>query len=215
MRYPLLTFAGLGMLTIIVFALFVIRLKPIEIPEPKTPDDVASVDEPSVSFVNPSRGPLDARVTIIEYGDFECEACRDVDEAVRAVQRLYPNDVRFVWKHMPNESIHPLATPASIAAMCAAEQNAFWAYYETLFDRQSFLVESQFVQIATDLGLNTDAFVSCFDARDTLPLVKRDFEEGLALGISATPTLFINNERYVGAITPEELVSYVQTALSN
>lgn len=209
-----LSFLGITTLSIIVFAFFIVNVQPVHIPEP-TQDDVTTITEPSITFVNPSLGPTDARVTIIEYGDFQCQACRSVGDSIAIIQRTYPNDVRFVFKHMPNESAHPLATPAAIASMCAKEQQAFWPYYEELFARQAFLSEEQFLQIAAGLNLNLKRFEQCISYRETLPLVKRDFDEGRGLAITATPTVFIQGERYVGALSTDELLGYVEAVLEN
>ena len=113
---------------------------------------------------------------------------------------------------MPNESVHPLATPAAIAAHCADRQGRFSTYIQELFNRQAILSEDHLRQIAQDVGLNMSAFQTCYDSRDTLPIVKKDYQEGLALGLTATPTLFINGERLVGAVTLDELIQYVERA---
>lgn len=198
----------------VVFVFFWIRLQPIEIPKIER-NDIApgTVDAPTVTFVNPSRGALSPKVTIIEYGDFECDACALLNTSIEAVLEKYPDDVKHVWKDLPNESAHPLATPAAIAAHCADQQGRFWEYHDELFERQTFLSESQLSQIAFDLELDTDAWSNCYASRDTLPIVRKDYEEGLGLGLIATPTVFIGDDHYVGAISTNDLMSYVEQAL--
>lgn len=110
---------------------------------------------------------------------------------------------------MPNESTHELATPTAIAAHCADRQGMFWQYHDALFERQPYLSETQFTQIATDIGLDVEKFQTCYDARDTLPIVKKDYEEGLALGITSTPTLYIGDQTLVGAVTTQDLIDLV------
>lgn len=209
MSHRWLTFLTIAVLGILVFIFFGLRLRPIEIPEPKTTTVAGSLDEPTVTFVNPSKGPPDAKVTLVLFSDFQCDACQNIATTLDVVLKTFPDDVRLVWKDMPNESLHPLATPAAIAAHCAAEQNKFWEYHDELFSKQAYLSESLFTQIASSLHLDTDEFESCYDNRDTLPIVTKDYEEGLALGITATPTLFIGDEMLVGAVSAQDLVTLV------
>lgn len=202
-------------LGVFVFALFWIRIQPIEIPNTLADaPEPGSIEEPMVTFVNPSLGAENPTVHIIEYGDFECEACKKFGTAVEVVLKAHPEHVRFTWKNMPNESLHPLATPAAIAAHCADRQDAFWAFYDELYNRQTFLSEDQFSQIATTVGINEERFTRCYNDRDTLPIVTKDFEEGVGLGITATPTIFINGERYVGGMTTERLIELVEAELN-
>jgi len=214
MQHRWLTLLSISVITILVFIFFWIRLQPIEYERPpESSSSIGNIDEPTVTFINPSRGAASPTVTIIEYSDFECESCKQIQSSIETALRTYGGDVRHVWKNLPNESAHPLATPAAIAAHCADQQGAFWDYHDELFEAQSFLSESLFTQIATELELDVKAFTKCYETRDTLPIVRKDYEEGIALGLIATPTLFINGESVVGAITTEELLSYVQQAL--
>lgn len=213
MPHRWLTFLTIGVLSLIVFIFFGLRLRPIEIPEPPTASTTGELEEPTVTFVNPSRGPEDARLTLIVFSDFQCDACQTIATSLDVVLKTYPNDVRLVWKDMPNESLHAFATPAAIAAHCADRQGAFWAYHDELFVKQSYLSESQFTQIASTRGLNMDTFQSCYDARDTLPIVTKDYEEGLALGITSTPTLWVGDQILVGAIPAQDLITLVDTLL--
>jgi len=201
---------------IVVFIFYWLRLQPIEPPERDSSDDIVigSVTNPEVTFVNPKKGSTSPKIVIVEFSDFQCVACRQLSEDIDMLLRTEP-DIQYVWKNMPNESIHPLSTPAlAIAAHCAGEQGMFWQYHDLLFERQVFLSEQQFLLIAQDLGLDQSAFQNCYQSRETLPLVKRDFEEGLALGISAVPTVFINNERIVGALSYEQLLTKVRSILN-
>ncbi len=206
-------FLTFGVVGLIVFAFFAFRLLPVRVPAPDE-RTIKKIEEPSITFVNPTLGPANAVVTIVDFSDFSCVPCRDLFDALKTVQASKPTQVRVIWKDMPNESIRPQATPAAIAAHCADRQKKFWSFAEQLFLRQSMLSEDQFSQIARDIGLKTDAFQKCYDARDTLPIVRRDYEEGLGLGIAAVPTIFINDARYVGAISLQELTQYVEQAIA-
>lgn len=207
---------SLFVITAIVFLFFALRLRPVEIPSLSSNDiEAGTVEAPVVSFVNPARGSESPKVIIIEYGDFQCEACRTLGDSIEVVLRTYPEDVRHIWKDMPNESAHELATPAAIAAHCADEQGGFWPYHDMLFEQQAYLTENQFAVIAETIGLDVNAWTSCYEQRDTLGIVKRDFEEALGLGLIATPTIYVNDEQYVGAISTEELVRLIEKELAN
>lgn len=194
----------------IIFLLFALRLRPVQIPSLTDPALApGSLTTPTVTFVNPARGAANPTTTIVVFSDFECSACKQLDTSLEAVVRARPDTVRVVWKNMPNESAHPNATPAAIAAHCAGQQGKFWEYHNELFVRQTFLDTNQYSSIAETLGLNKDQFTACNETLDTLPIIKKDFDEGRALGITATPTFFIDSTSYVGALTPEEILSAI------
>ena len=209
----LYTFAIIGALGLATFIFFAYKIKPIEI-DYATPEDIEELTEPTVTFVNPRKGAEEPTLTIIEYGDFECGPCQSLGATLDAVVKAFPDDVQVVWKNLPNESLHEFATPAAMAAHCADEQGRFWDYHDELFNRQSYLSESQFVQIAEQLELNVNEFTSCYDARDTLPIIKKDFQEALGLGLTSTPTLYIGSEMLIGAVTLNEIMDIVTTQLA-
>lgn len=207
-----LFFLIVSALTLIVFVLFYFRIQPIKRPEPKQTQNI-QIDEPTVSFINPSKGNKEAKITLVEFADFECEPCRQLAVSLEVALKTFPNDIRIVWKNLPNESSHPNATPAAIAAHCADKQGKFWEFHNAIFDRQTFLSDSQYILIAKELNLNEKKFNTCYSEKETLPLVKKDYDEGMALGIVATPTLFIGKESHIGATTTEELIELIQQKL--
>ncbi len=203
---------SLGFLLLITFIFFAVASK--KDPLVTVLDELQTeLTEPTITIINPSKGPSTATVTFVTYGDFACEACGDLAKNLAKLQQIYPNDVRIVWKDFPNESLHDEATPAALAARCAQEQNAFWTYHDELYLRQVSLGNETYAQIAEDLELNTSKFTSCFDAQETLPRVKKDFDEGLALKLTATPTLFVGSERLVGSIPYSDLENIVKSLL--
>ncbi len=210
-----LTLLSITFVTAIVFVLFAYRLQPVWTPEDleAQTNTTGSQTQPTVTYVNPKKGASEPELVLVEFGDFQCLACKEFAETLDVLLRTIP-EVQIVWKNMPNESIHPLATPSAIAAHCAGEQGKFWEYHDVLFDRQAVLSESLFTEMAAGLGLDQDKFDRCYNSRDTLPLVKKDFEEALALGIPATPTLYIGDEPYIGAIDLNELLGIVRQKLA-
>ncbi len=213
MNHKLLTLLSISGLTIIVFIFFVFYIQPIPLPEIETPIEVGTLTEPTVTFVNPQRGAQEPVVQIIEYSDFECSACKTISPALEVAIATYPDQVSHVWKNLPNEALHPLATPAAIAALCADQQGAFWEYHDELFNRQSYLSDDQFNQIATTIGLDMKDFIDCNDNRDTLPIVKKDYEEAIGLGLTSTPTLFVGNQILIGAVSTQTLLDTIAEQL--
>ncbi len=156
----------------------------------------------------PSRGPLGARVTIVEYGDFQCPFCgRAYATLENQVLKEYGDKVRFVFKNFPLSAIHPWAEDAAIASRCAFQQDhdKFWPVYRGLFERQAEITRDTFQATATALaaqsGLDAGQFATCLDDKATLDAVKVDQAEATSLGVNSTPTFFINGRRLTGAQT--------------
>jgi len=213
MRHRWLSLFTLSFFAIIVFVFFVIRLQPIETHRKEIITSLTPLTEPIVTFVNPAFGAKDPKVTIVEFADFQCEACDQLTPALDAIVKAYPADVRVVWKNLPNSSAHEQSVPAAIAAHCADRQGKFWQYHDLLFARMSVLGEDQYKQIATEISLDLSRFTSCLQNNDTLPVVLKDIEEATALGLIATPTLFVGTEKIVGAIGLDELMQLIQAQL--
>ncbi len=170
---------------------------------------------PTVTIADPSIGEDDAQITIVNFGDYQCEACADLDETLTAIAEAFPGQIRLVWKDMPNSSVHPEATNAAVAARCAAKQDKFFEYHAYLFANQSSLGPALYAALAEELELKTSSFTRCVDGNDTLPLVERSYEEGLALGIAATPTIYINGERYTGSLTESSIATAIRALLAH
>ncbi|MFZ2681550.1 MAG: thioredoxin domain-containing protein [Patescibacteria group bacterium] len=176
--------------------------------------DDATLDAPTVTIVDPSLGPKDAPITVVNFGDYQCQNCADLEQSLVALRSQYPEALKIVWKDMPNTSQHSEALNAAVAAQCAGEQKQFWEYHTLLMANQASLGAELYTQIAAELDLKSGPFTRCLENQATLPLVQRGFEEGLALGITATPTLFINRERYTGAMTTSELKRLLDDLIS-
>lgn len=167
--------------------------------------------EPTVTIADPSLGPADAPVTIVNFGDYQCDECANMEETLATVAEDFPDQLRIVWKDMPNTSLHPEALNAALAARCAGEQDKFWDYHTYLFANQDALSDELYTTIATELDLRERAFANCMEDQETAPLVQRTYEEGLALDLTGTPTIYINGERYTGAVDVSTLKSVIRT----
>jgi protein-disulfide isomerase len=110
----------------------------------------------------------------------------------------YPGQIRFVYRNLPLTSIHPDAFPAAVASLCAEEQNAYWEYHDKLFTGE-LLGREVYLQYAADLNLNTEEFTACLDSGKFDTFIEQDMDFAFNLGVSSTPTFFINGLAIVGA----------------
>jgi protein-disulfide isomerase len=154
----------------------------------------------------PSRGPADAKVTVVEYSDFQCPYCGRAWEIFeKEVYPQYKDKVRFVFKQMPLTQIHPWAEDAAVATECAHQQgnDQFWKLYDGLFSQQAQITKENLPakaeEIATAGGLDVPRLRDCLAGRKTLDAVKTDQAEAAAVGVNSTPTFFVNGRRVQGA----------------
>jgi Na+/H+ antiporter NhaA len=157
------------------------------------------------------RGPLDAPVTIVEYGDFQCPFCGQAEPAIRELLQGFA-DVRYVWRHLPLNDVHVYAQLAAEAAEAAAEQGAFWEMHDVLLDHQDALASDQLLDHARQLGLDVDRFVEDLRARVGSTHIADDVDSADLSGVSGTPTFFINGRRHYGAYDMETLSQAVRAA---
>lgn len=164
---------------------------------------------------DPVKGNETASVTIIEFSDFECPFCgRHFAHTYPQIIESYVDTgkVKYVFKNFPL-SFHKKAQKAAEAAECAFDQGKFWEYHDTLFENQEELAISNLRFYAANLGLNTSEFDECLDSNKYKAEVKKDFEEGLELGVKGTPTFFINGKKLVGALPFYEFENAIEAAL--
>ena len=168
----------------------------------------------------PGRGPADAKVTIVEYSDFQCPFCsRGYQILEDQVMPEYKDKVRFYFKNLPLKSIHPWAESAALAAACAGRQNdeAFWKMYHAVFKNQREInqdnLKEKVTGYAKDAGIDEAKFTQCFDSKEALADVERDLTEAAAVGANSTPTFFINGRRLEGAQPYENFKAIIDAEL--
>ncbi len=144
------------------------------------------------------RGPLEAPVTVVEYGDFECPYCGQAEPAVRELLRDF-GDVRYAWRHLPLSDVHPRAQLAAEAAEAAADQGAFWEMHDILLANQDALGPSDLIAYARQLGLDVERFTNDLREHSGAARVAGDVDSADLSGVSGTPTFFINGRRHYGA----------------
>jgi len=146
------------------------------------------------------RGNKNAKITIVEYSDIQCPFCSRYHDTMLQVMKSYPKDVRWVFRHFPLDSIHPMARKAAEATECAGEQGKFWEYTDKLYANQSNLSAEYFTTAAKELGLNTGKFDTCLSSGKMAAKVSADLQEGQSLGVRGTPGSFINGKSIPGAV---------------
>jgi Na+/H+ antiporter NhaA len=157
------------------------------------------------------RGPREALVTMVEYGDFECPFCGRAEPVVRDLLQEF-GDVRYVWRHLPLSDVHPHAQMAAEAAEAAANQGAFWEMHDLLFEHQDALTPEDLVGYAEQLGLDTERFAEDLWTHGGAARVADDIDSADLSGVSGTPTFFINGMRHYGAYDIGALSAAVRTA---
>jgi protein-disulfide isomerase len=157
------------------------------------------------------RGPEDAPVTLLEYGDFECPYCGRAEPAVRELLAEF-GDLRYVWRHLPLNDVHPQAQLAAEASEAAAAQGIFWPMHDLLFEHQDELEPEALVQYARQLGLDAGRFLSDLQGHRWEERVVADIESADASGVAGTPSFFVNGQRQTGAFDLETLARAVQSA---
>ncbi len=157
------------------------------------------------------RGPLDAPVTVVEYGDFECPYCGQAEDVVRELLADF-GDIRYVWRHLPLTDVHPHAQLAAEAAEAAALQGRFWEMRDLLISRQEELTLRDLLRHATDVGLDVDTFKHALKNRRGAARVARDVESADLSTVSGTPTFFVNGRRHHGAYDIASLSASVLAA---
>lgn len=154
-------------------------------------------EQPSEAEVSvdddPQKGPSDAKVTIIEFSDFQCPYCKKAEPTLKQIFDEYGSNVRLVFRDFPL-SFHQYAQKASEASECAYEQGKYWEYHDVLYEKQDALDVASLKQYAKDLGLDSAKFDSCLDSGKYASEVQKDFQDGQAAGVSGTPSFFILDE---------------------
>ena len=157
------------------------------------------------------RGPEDALVTLVEYGDFECPYCGQAEPVIRELLRDH-GDVRYVWRHLPLSDVHPHTELAAEAAEAAARQGAFWEMHDLLFEHQDALTPDDLIGYATELGLDAVRFTEDLEKHAGAGRVAEDVDSADLSSVSGTPTFFINGRRHYGAYDIDSLTQAVRVA---
>ncbi|RMD59760.1 hypothetical protein D6821_00395 [Candidatus Parcubacteria bacterium] len=161
---------------------------------------IQTLDNPT----SPYLGKKDARIAIIEFGDFGCPSCKNFYPKLKRAVQEYPEKVRVVFRDFP--VIQEFSPQLALAARCAGEQGLFWAMHDTLFDQQNYIYQNQqnlssvLNELAAKIGVETNRFNQCMQQKKYLPSIQKDYQDGLKLDIKGTPTWFINGYKVSGDV---------------
>ena len=162
---------------------------------------------------DPTRGPVDAPIVLVEFSDFQCPFCQRATGTLAALVDRYEDRIKFVYKDYPLSS-HPEAFKAAEAGNCAHEQGMFWELHDKMFVSQDALDIPSLTTYASELGLDTEAFSACLDEGRYTQRVQRDLQIGQRYGVSSTPTVFINGRPVMGAARIETYDQIVREELA-
>ncbi len=160
----------------------------------------------------PVRGPSDAKVTLVEFSDFQCPYCAAAVGKLKAMQEAYPRDVRLVFKQFPLE-IHSMSALAAAAALSAHAQGKFWPLHDRMYAEFRHLSRANILDWVKELGLDSAKFQAGMDSATTRAVVQRDMDDGMRAGVQGTPTVFVNGKKYQGPLDFEAFRPVIEAEL--
>jgi protein-disulfide isomerase len=163
-----------------------------------------TLPDPERDHISGSAGGL---IRLLEYGDYECPFCAEVQPIVKEIQRRLGDDLLFCFRNFPLTNIHPHAEHAAEAAEAAGTQKNFWGMHDTLFENQGALDDDDLAEYAAELGLDETRLIREVTASVYAPRIREDFKSGVRGSVNGTPTFFINGERYDGALDLKHLLN--------
>ncbi|MGV8074797.1 MAG: thioredoxin domain-containing protein [Syntrophobacteraceae bacterium] len=163
---------------------------------------------------SPSLGPASAPVTVVEFSDYECPACRAVHDTVRKIRGMYAGRIRWVFKDFPLK-MHEHAEKAALAGRCAAEQGKFWEYQDLLYGSKEGLQVEHLFKYANDLGLDPDRFKGCLDSGKYSTAIEKEKLDAKHAGIDRTPTFVINGKILIGSVPLDGFKEIIEKELKS
>jgi protein-disulfide isomerase len=177
-----------------------------------TEDDIVDLAEDVDPDRDHIRGAEEAPVTLVEYGDYECPYCGQAEVVVRELLLSFGDDLRYVWRHLPLNDVHPNAQAAAEAAEAAAAQGAYWEMHDMLLEHQDEMAPRDLARYAEELGLDVARFQEELRRHERTGRVADDVSSADASGVTGTPTFFINGKRHQGAYDVTTLTSAARAA---
>lgn len=162
---------------------------------------------------DPSKGPDKARITLVEFSDFQCPYCAVAVKNVNTLLRMFPNDIRLVFKQYPLTS-HPQAKISAEASLAAQAQGKFWEMHDKMYANYRSLSRDNLIAWAKELGMDVPRFTADLDSHKYAARVQAEYREGNEFGIPGTPTFFINGQRYNGSLDPDRVKPVIEAELS-
>ena len=178
-------------------------------PTPKLLDDPV----PIPTLGSPVMGPADARITLVEFSDFQCPYCSKAVVQINETLKAYRNDVRLIFKQYPLMELHPAASISAAASLAAHQQGKFWPMHDVMFANRPKLSRQSILTWAKEIGLDMQRFTADLDSDVVKKAVQRDLADGDKAGVEGTPTVFLNGQRYNGSLAPEAFKGVIDSEL--
>jgi protein-disulfide isomerase len=157
-------------------------------------------------------GPSNAPIELVEYGDYQCPYCGRAYPIVKDLLQQAGRQVKFVFRNFPLSKIHPQARMAALAAEAAGLQHKYWEMHDIIYENQIRLHHTALLEYATSIGLQIDQFTADMEREDLAAKVDSHFYSGMRSGVNATPTFFINGEKYTGSWENDDLLQYLKSS---
>ena len=200
-------FIGIGVVSLIILLVGVFALssdsKSVEVSRDKLVKEDSQV-----------LGDKDAKVVIVEFSDFQCPACKAAHPIVKRITSEYGKKILFVYRHFPLIAAHQFALKAAEAAEAAGEQGKFWEYHDILFENQENLKTEDLKRYAQDLELDIRKFEEALNSGKFKDKVTSDMDDGENLGVSSTPTFFINEQMHKGVLPYDQFKELIEKELA-
>ena len=152
------------------------------------------------------RGPEEASIVLVEYGDYQCPFSAESESSLRLAERTLSSQIKRVFRHFPITQVHEYSFVAAMSAEAAGLQGKFWEMHELLFENQFLLGPDSFEEFALELKLDLQEFRDSLLSKTLANRIKQDFMSGVRSGVNGTPCLFLNGEKYEGPIDPNFLI---------
>jgi protein-disulfide isomerase len=166
-----------------------------------------------LSLNDPYTGSTNASIALVVFSDYSCPNCKSGEEITKSLMSKYPDKIIYVFKDLPLTRIHPNSYNSALAAECAKEQGKYWEYHDYLFEHQEQQELQYLKEYAKLLGLDSEKFNNCFEEQKYKKEVDEDVKTAALVGVSGTPTFFINGIMVVGAQPEEEFIKIINSEL--
>ena len=171
------------------------------------------LDPVSINILGaPVKGPAAAKITLVEFSDFQCPFCVRAIPHLEAALKAFPNDVRLVYKQFPLDQ-HSQAALASRASLAAHAQGKFWPLHDKMYANSRAINRDSVLAWAKEFGLDMPKFIALLDSPGTQSAVDRDMADAARAGVNATPTIFINGQKYQGSLEPAQFLQVLAAEL--
>jgi len=170
---------------------------------------------PPISDNDHSQGNKQAVIELLKYGDYQCPHCGRAYPIVKRMQEQLGEKMRFVFRNFPLAKIHPEATIAAVATEAAALQDKYWEMHDIIFENQEYLSPEFLLGCARELELDMARFEEDIARQELVAKVEADFESGIRSGVNATPTFFINGEKYNNGWEGERMMDFIRQKFGN